>query len=66
MVDDGEDATHTVIEGDVISTGNKNIPPYDVGTLVRDGECGLSLAKNLRRQWTTLILSFVLWELPIV
>jgi len=43
VVAEGEDGTHTVIEGEVISTGNENIPPSDVGTVVRDGEGGLAL-----------------------
>ena len=31
VVAEGEDVTHTVIEGEFISTGNKNITPSDVG-----------------------------------
>ena len=62
----GEYGTHTVLEGEVISTGNEKIPPSDVGTVVRDGEGGLLLYQKLRHQWTTLILSFVFWKLPLV
>ena len=66
VVDEGEDVTHTVIEGEVISTGNENIPPSDVGIVVRDGEFGLSLSKNSHHQWTPLIIAFIIWKLPLV
>ena len=32
VVAESEDGTHTVIENEVISTGNESIPPSDVGT----------------------------------
>ena len=66
VVDDGEDGTHTIIEGEVISTGNKTIPSSDVRTVVRDGEGSLSLSKNSRHHWTSLILAFVICKIPLV
>ena len=66
VVADGEDGTHTIIEGEVISTGNKTIPSSDVRTVVRDGEGGLSLSKNSRHHWISLILAFVICKIPLV
>ena len=66
VVDEGEDVTHMVIEGEVISTGNENILPSDVGTVVRDEEGGILLCKNSHHQWTPLIIAFIIWKLPLV
>ena len=66
VVAEGEDSTHTVIEGEVILTGNENIPPSDVGTVVREGEGGLSMYQNSHHQWNPLIIAFVLWNVPLV